>query len=105
MVARNRVILAGTIALAALLVGITFPALIPAIAATNSHSVIISPSPQSTGSLAPNGTVNILVNGSAITSGTLTLVCPVQVTPPLQNQTYHMMVNYTILGPCYPANS
>ena len=37
IVARNRMILAGTIALAAVLAGMTVPAFAPAIAATNSH--------------------------------------------------------------------
>lgn len=43
MVMSNRVILMGTVVAAALLVGVTVPAVVPSFAATNSHSYNISP--------------------------------------------------------------
>jgi hypothetical protein len=82
-VTKSRAILAGAIVLAASLVGIAVPAFVPAVAATNSHSVFVL---QSESLLLSNRTLDFVINGTTSwPSGPL--ICEVQITHPSANQT------------------
>jgi hypothetical protein len=80
---KSRVILAGAIVIAASLVGITVPAVIPAVAATNSHSVFVF---QSQSLLLSNRTLDFVINGTTSWPAG-PLICEFQITYPSANQT------------------
>ena len=113
-IARNRGILVGAIILVALLVGITIPAVVPSVAATNSHSVNVSPSDIQSGMVsytASNGTFTMTVvspNGTAIQcEGTYTLgpnsIGSVSVHS--ANGSTGIYITVTLVeGSCHPAN-
>jgi hypothetical protein len=112
MVARSRVVLTATIVLAALLVGVTVPAVVPSVAATNSTSVRINPNGNLVLSLTKSNEILTLtvteLNGTVLQCEVILASSPnpTEVGPISFHVVNGTVVYITALvpGSCHPAN-
>ena len=95
MVTRNRVLLTGAMVMAALLIGLTLPGLVPALAAANSTSVVIGNPAIAVLPGAVDGSSTITINGTAISQATSVPLCQVKITQ-ASNLTAYNSTAYTI---------
>ncbi len=96
---KNHALLAVSIVLVASLIAVAIPTVVPVLAASNSHIVVINPN---TSQAALNQTSFVSVNGTALPG--ITLTCAIGLIPTSQGGN-SSIIYYTVdLGSCHPVN-